>query len=167
MLGLWSTTPTETIWARRVSTGNAEEWRRKALAVRASAVAVRSPALRELLAGMADALEAEVAYIAGDMERRADDRVPATHLRARLMAGSNTRLVQLLDLSTNGAAVAGQIPWPLGAEIAFQVVDEPIRLPAHVVWCKPGLAGLFFFHGPGTRLLINQMLARLRRRSVD
>jgi hypothetical protein len=150
-----------------LSSGNPDQWRRRALEVRASAVAVHNSALRELLAGMADALEAEVAYIAGEQDRRVDERLPATHLRARLMAGSNVRVVQLLDLSVNGAAVAGQMPWPLGAEVAFQVIDQPMRLPAHVVWSKPGLAGLLFFHGPGTRLIINQMLARLRRRSVD
>lgn len=134
--------------------------------MRASAVAVHNFALRELLAGMADALEAEASCITGHQDRRMDERVPASHLRARLMAGSNVRLVQLLDLSINGAAVTGQMPWPLGAEVAFQLLDEPIRLPAHVIWTKPGLAGLLFFHGPGTRLIVGQMLTRLRRRTA-
>ncbi|MBN8899626.1 MAG: hypothetical protein J0H19_02615 [Rhodospirillales bacterium] len=135
--------------------------RQQAAALRSSAGETKSATLRDLLIGMADALESR--ELRAQIDQRGQGRVPTSGVWARLSAGRRTKIVPVVNLAIGGAGIEGDVPWPVGAEVAFELLDHDLSAPARVMWAGNGMAGLLFFHSPESRLAINHLLARLRR----
>lgn len=139
--------------------------RRQAEALRTSAGETKLASLRDLLIGMADALETRA--LRTHIDQRRQDRVPTTGLRARLSAGRHTKVVAVIDLAASGAGIEGDIPWPVGAEVKFELLEYGLSAPARIMWIGNGMAGMLFFHSADSRLLANHILARLRRSAIE
>ncbi|MBN8873393.1 MAG: hypothetical protein J0H67_11195 [Rhodospirillales bacterium] len=135
--------------------------REQAAALRTSAGETSFAPLRDLLIGMAEALETR--ELRQHLDQRQQQRVPTRGLFARLSAGRKTKLVTVLNLAPMGAGIEGEVPWPVGAEVEFVLIDHNLRVPGRLMWTGNGMAGLLFFHSPESRLEANHILARLRR----